>query len=43
MGSDWPHAEAIPRPREYVECLDGLEDPEKQAIMRDSIAGLIAA
>ncbi|MBV1686791.1 amidohydrolase [Novosphingobium sp. G106] len=43
MGSDWPHAEAIPRPREYVECLDGLEDGEKQAIMRDNIAGLIAA
>lgn len=43
MGSDWPHAEGISRPREYVECLDGLGDNEKQAIMRDNVAGLVAA
>lgn len=43
MGSDWPHAESVPRPREYVECLEGLNDGQKQAIMRDNVAGLIAA
>lgn len=43
MGSDWPHAEAIPRPREYVDCLDGLDDGEKQAIMQGNITELIPA
>ena len=43
MGSDWPHAESVPRPREYVECLNGMTDPQKQAIMRDNLAELIAA
>ena len=43
MGSDWPHAESVPRPREYVECLDGMTDPQKQAIMRDNLAELIPA
>jgi predicted TIM-barrel fold metal-dependent hydrolase len=43
MGSDWPHAESTPRPRDYVECIAGLPDEDKKAIMRDNIAGLIAA
>lgn len=43
MGSDWPHAESVPRPREYVECLESLDDGAKQAIMRDNLAGLIPA
>ncbi|MBW8783792.1 MAG: amidohydrolase family protein [Novosphingobium sp.] len=43
MGSDWPHAESVPRPREYVNCLKGLAPPQVQAIMRDNIAGLIPA
>ena len=42
MGSDWPHAEATPRPRDYVKCIAGLDDAAKRAIMRDNIAGLIA-
>jgi len=43
MGSDWPHAESTPVPRDYVECIAGLGDADKKAIMRDNIAGLIAA
>lgn len=42
MGSDWPHAESVPRPREYVECLKGISDADKQNIMRNNIQGLIA-
>jgi predicted TIM-barrel fold metal-dependent hydrolase len=43
MGSDWPHAESLPRPRDFVECVAGLGEADKKAIMRDNIAGLIAA
>ena len=41
MGSDWPHAESIPRPREYVECLAGMSDGDKQNIMRNNLQTLI--
>lgn len=43
MGSDWPHAESTPVPRDYVECLVGIGETDRKAIMRDNIAGLIAA
>jgi predicted TIM-barrel fold metal-dependent hydrolase len=43
MGSDWPHAESTPQPREYVHCLEGLEDNAIKQIMRDNIQGLIAS
>jgi predicted TIM-barrel fold metal-dependent hydrolase len=43
MGSDWPHAEATPRPLDYVECIAELREADRKAIMRDNIAGLIAA
>jgi predicted TIM-barrel fold metal-dependent hydrolase len=43
MGSDWPHAECLPRPREYVDCLDGLTAAEQNAIMHDNLKGLLAA
>jgi predicted TIM-barrel fold metal-dependent hydrolase len=43
MGSDWPHAESIPRPREYVECLEGLSPGAQEDIMRNNVQGLIAA
>jgi predicted TIM-barrel fold metal-dependent hydrolase len=43
MGSDWPHAEAIPRPREYIDCLGGLGQADIENIMRNNIQNLIGA
>ncbi len=43
MGSDWPHAESIPRPQEYIDCLKGLTPQEQQDIMRNNLKELIAA
>jgi hypothetical protein len=43
MGSDWPHLESIPVPRDYVHCLEGLDSCEKVAIMGENAAALIAA
>lgn len=43
MGSDWPHLESIPVPRDYVHCLEGLDASEKVAIMGENAAALIAA
>jgi predicted TIM-barrel fold metal-dependent hydrolase len=41
MGSDWPHAESIPHPREYINCLQGLDAVAIEHIMRDNIRQLI--
>jgi predicted TIM-barrel fold metal-dependent hydrolase len=43
MGSDWPHAESIPRPRDYIQCLQGLDQNAVQHIMHDNIQQLIDA
>ncbi|MEO6716145.1 MAG: amidohydrolase family protein [Novosphingobium sp.] len=43
MGSDWPHMESIPRPREYVRCLDGMTPSAQKRIMRDNLAELLSA
>jgi predicted TIM-barrel fold metal-dependent hydrolase len=42
MGSDWPHAESMPQPRDYLRCLNGLDPLTIKRIMRDNIQGLIA-
>jgi predicted TIM-barrel fold metal-dependent hydrolase len=34
MGSDFPHAEGLAEPRDFVKTLGGLADTTKQAIMR---------
>ena len=37
MGSDYPHAEGIPTPREFVaEALQGLSDEDVRKIMHDN-------
>ena len=36
MGSDFPHAEGIPEPREYVNELVGFTSDEVRRVMRDN-------
>jgi predicted TIM-barrel fold metal-dependent hydrolase len=43
MGSDWPHAEGIPEPRDYYNELKGLDAPSVRRIMRDNTLDLVAA
>ena len=43
MGSDWPHVESIPHPREFVACLEGMTPADKKRIMRDNFAELLPA
>jgi predicted TIM-barrel fold metal-dependent hydrolase len=43
MGSDWPHAEAVPQPRDYLDCLTGIGEADRRAILHDNISGLIEA
>jgi predicted TIM-barrel fold metal-dependent hydrolase len=42
MGSDFPHAEGIAEPAEFVDLLDGLEDEAKRGIMRTNADTLFA-
>ncbi|TAK98742.1 MAG: amidohydrolase [Rhodospirillaceae bacterium] len=41
MGSDWPHAEGIPQPRDYAGALAGLDQKNVQRIMRDNALELV--
>ncbi len=43
MGSDWPHAESTPIPRDYANCLKGLPQSDIENIMRNNIQGLVRA
>ena len=36
MGSDWPHAEGISEPRDYVRDLDGFTADEIRLVMREN-------
>ena len=36
MGSDFPHAEGIPQPRDYVNELHGFSAREVRMVMRDN-------
>jgi predicted TIM-barrel fold metal-dependent hydrolase len=36
MGSDWPHAEGIAVPTDFVKILDGLDEATTRRIMRDT-------
>jgi predicted TIM-barrel fold metal-dependent hydrolase len=40
LGSDWPHAEGLPDPTEFVHELDGFSDREIKQVMRDNALGL---
>lgn len=36
MGSDWPHAEGLTHPGDYVHLLDGLSAEDQRLIMREN-------
>jgi predicted TIM-barrel fold metal-dependent hydrolase len=36
FGSDWPHAEGLADPTDFVDDLDGFDDDEIRTIMRDN-------
>ena len=36
FGSDWPHAEGLAEPTDFVHDLDGFSDDEIRLIMRDN-------
>ena len=40
LGSDWPHAEGLPDPTEFVHELEGFSDREIKQVMRDNAVGL---
>ena len=40
MGSDWPHAEGLDAPTEYLRELDGFTDEEVRLVMRECGKGL---
>jgi predicted TIM-barrel fold metal-dependent hydrolase len=42
MGSDFPHAEGIAEPADYVKLLDPLDEAAKRRIMRDNAAALLS-
>jgi predicted TIM-barrel fold metal-dependent hydrolase len=43
MGSDWPHAEATPQPRDYLKCLRSFDAPSVRRITRDNALDLVCA
>jgi predicted TIM-barrel fold metal-dependent hydrolase len=40
LGSDWPHAEGLADPTEFVHELQGFSDAEVKAVMRDNALSL---
>ncbi len=43
MGSDWPHAEGLPTPTDYVKDLTGFSDDEIRKVMHDNARALVPA
>jgi predicted TIM-barrel fold metal-dependent hydrolase len=43
MGSDFPHAEGLAEPTDYINLLDGLDESTKRRIMRDTADELLDA
>ncbi len=41
FGSDWPHIEALPEPRDYVRELKSFSDDERKRILIDNVQELI--
>jgi hypothetical protein len=42
MGSDWPHAEGVGAPADFLDCLDGLTDDEIRKITRENALTLVS-
>ena len=36
LGSDWPHAEGLAEPADYIRVLEGLSDADQRKVMRDN-------
>ena len=36
FGSDWPHIEGLPQPRDYVDELDAFDDDARRRILREN-------
>lgn len=43
MGSDWPHAEGLPEPSDYLHDLAGFSDDEIRMVMHDNARALVPA
>jgi predicted TIM-barrel fold metal-dependent hydrolase len=43
FGSDWPHAEGLAVPADFVHDLEGYDAGEVRRVMRDNAMGLLAA
>jgi predicted TIM-barrel fold metal-dependent hydrolase len=41
FGSDWPHIEALPEPRDYVAELKNFGPDDRRMILNDNVAELI--
>jgi predicted TIM-barrel fold metal-dependent hydrolase len=41
MGSDWPHAEGLAEPSDYVRELGAFTPAEQKLVMHDNAAGLV--
>jgi predicted TIM-barrel fold metal-dependent hydrolase len=36
LGSDWPHAEGLAEPGDYLRVLEGLSDADQRTVLRDN-------
>jgi predicted TIM-barrel fold metal-dependent hydrolase len=43
FGSDWPHAEGIGNPRDFLRNLSGFSEPQQRRIMLDNARELTFA
>jgi predicted TIM-barrel fold metal-dependent hydrolase len=41
MGSDWPHAEGLAKPTDYIRELAGFDEAEVKGVMFDNALGLV--
>ena len=41
FGSDFPHAEGLAEPAQFLEEIEGLPDDQVRMIMRDNALGLV--
>jgi predicted TIM-barrel fold metal-dependent hydrolase len=42
FGSDWPHAEGLAVPTDFIHDLKGYDEDEVKCVMRDNALGLLA-
>jgi predicted TIM-barrel fold metal-dependent hydrolase len=43
FGSDFPHAEGLPEPLNFIDELEGFSDDEVRKVMRDNAYRLVGA